>query len=252
MFVSDDKYCERKVMKRYFLATALILSACSEQPGQNAEQDAASPVIAASDIAVQSGEYTLDPNHATLVTQVLHLGLSNYAIRFPGIEGQLVLDTDKPEASSINLTVKMASATADYSGDFKATHPESEFDSWDAELSQGDKFFNSGTYSTATFKSTAVEKTGDATAKVTGDLTFLGQTQPVTLDVVFTGAGEHPFRKVPGVGINATGSFKRSLFGSAHLLGEGGGPDLVSDTVKITFNGEFLGAAPAAVDTPAS
>ncbi|MGH1560567.1 YceI family protein [Caulobacter segnis] len=34
-----------------------------------------------------------------------------------------------------------------------------------------------------TFKSTKVEKTGDTTAKVTGDLTIMGVTQPAVLDV---------------------------------------------------------------------
>jgi hypothetical protein len=43
-----------------------------------------------------------------------------------------------------------------------------------------------------TFKSTKVEKTGDTTAKVTGDMTIMGVTQPATLDVKLNKIGTAP------------------------------------------------------------
>ena len=60
-----------------------------------------------------------------------------------------------------------------------------------------------------TFVSTSVKKTGARTAKVTGDLTFLGQTRPVTLDATFNGEIErHPFANVPAIGFAAEGPFQ--------------------------------------------
>ncbi len=46
-----------------------------------------------------------------------------------------------------------------------------------------------------TFKSTAIEMTGDNTMNVTGDLTLHGVTQPVTLATEMTLNGEHPLGK---------------------------------------------------------
>ncbi|MNE38200.1 hypothetical protein D3C80_1320900 [compost metagenome] len=78
---------------------------------------------------------------------------------------------------------------------------------------------------------------------MTGDLTFLGVTKPVTLDATFGGEIEkHPFMQVPTIGFAAEGKFKRSDFGMPV------GP--VGDETTIRFDGEFLQqvapAAPAA------
>ena len=61
-----------------------------------------------------------------------------------------------------------------------------------------------------TFASTKVEKTGDNTAKVTGDVSLLGVTKPVTLDVNFYGEKPLPWdAKTLQAGFSARGSIKR-------------------------------------------
>ena len=62
------------------------------------------------------------------------------------------------------------------------------------------------------FVSTAVEVTGDNTAKVTGDLTLIGVTRPDTLDVTFNVEAPLPWNaNVLKSGFSATGSLIRAI-----------------------------------------
>ena len=59
-------------------------------------------------------------------------------------------------------------------------------------------------------------------------------TRPVTLDVTLNGAKEHPMRKIPALGFSATGSFKRSDFGSSALQGP------LGDEITVIIEAEFF------------
>jgi len=81
----------------------------------------------------------------------------------------------------------------DYSGDFKAAQKDSPYKTFDEQIARDNKFLNADKFSTVTFKSTKVAQTGE-TLKITGDLTFLGVTKPVTLLGNVVGSAEkHPF-----------------------------------------------------------
>ncbi len=64
-----------------------------------------------------------------------------------------------------------------------------------------------------TFTSNGIKKTGENTAKLSGDLTLLGVTKPVELDLTLNKAGAHPFNKKTVAGFTAIGTIKRSDFG---------------------------------------
>ena len=64
-----------------------------------------------------------------------------------------------------------------------------------------------------TFVATEIKTTGENTGTVTGDLTLLGVTKPITLDVTFNKSAPHPITKRPAVGFSATGTVKRTEFG---------------------------------------
>ena len=83
-----------------------------------------------------------------------------------------------------------------------------------------------------TFKSTAIEVTGDNTANITGDLTILGVTKPVTLNTVHNKSGKHPFSGKDTTGLSATATIKRSDFGMVYGL------PLVGDDVEIRIEVE--------------
>ena len=64
---------------------------------------------------------------------------------------------------------------------------------------------------------------GETSARVTGNLTLLGVTRPVTLDVVMNKMGEDPATKKMAAGFSATTRLKRSAFGmttAAALIGD--------------------------------
>ena len=68
--------------------------------------------------------------------------------------------------------------------------------------------------------------------KLHGDLTILGTTKPITLDLTLNQAGIHPMSEEPHVGFSATGSIKRSEFGMIY------GVPAVGDDVHIIIEVE--------------
>jgi polyisoprenoid-binding protein YceI len=177
---------------------------------------------------VPAGTYKLDPTHASLTWKVLHMGLANYTARFAKLDATLVFDPAKPEAAKLTASVDPTSIKTDY--------PNAAKVDFDKELVEGSKFFNANVAKTITFTSTAVKMTGAKTADVTGDLTFLGVTKPVTLKATFNGGlKEHPFAKKPAIGFSGTATIKRSEFGMSHLI------PIVADDVNLLLEAEFFG-----------
>ena len=186
---------------------------------------AAAPTSAQSaKIDAPAGEYVLDKTHASITWKVMHLGMSHYTARFTGFDMALVLDPATPTKSTISVTIDPRSVETDF------PFPEKEdFDKVIAE-----KFLMAGEHPTITFQSSFLKATGAKTGKLTGNLTLMGVTKPVTLDVKLNGAMVHPFRKIPVVGFSATGTFKRSDFGSTVLQGP------VGDEITVIIEAEFF------------
>ncbi|MEM7505682.1 MAG: YceI family protein, partial [Pseudomonadota bacterium] len=86
------------------------------------------------------------------------------------------------------------------------------------------------------FTANGGEVTGEGTGTVTGDLTLLGVTKPVTLDVTLNKTGPYPFgHKKKTMGISARGMVKRSDFGMTYALG-----GIVGDEVEIVIEMEAI------------
>ncbi len=217
------------------LAAASLIAACT-QTAPEPEAPAAAPITAT------AGEYKLDPNHASLEFHVGHLGASTYVARFTRFDASVRIDPANPASASISASVEPASVRTDYPGDYRAGHAQRPYTSWDDDLSNSPEFFNARQFASASFQSTSVESTGPRTARVTGDLTLLGQTRPVNFDATLVGdLAAHPFTQRPTIGLHALATFKRSEFGMTFLIE----PGLVGDEVTIEFNGEFQQAPPA-------
>jgi polyisoprenoid-binding protein YceI len=106
-----------------------------------------------------------------VVFSVNHLGYSRTrSANLRIIAASFTFDTEDPDqVECIEVTINTASIDL---ADQK----------WDDHL-KGADFFNVEKFPTMTFKSTKIEKTGDKTANITGDLTLLGVTKTVTLVV---------------------------------------------------------------------
>lgn len=148
--------------------------------------------------------YTMDMAHSAVVFNINHLGFSNMFGRFDQFDGDLNFDADNIENSSVNIVIDTESVNT-----FHGKRNE--------HLASPD-FFNAAEFPEMTFESTKITKTGDNTAKLEGDLTLLGVTKPVTLDLVVNKVGPHPFTQQPMAGFTATGTVKRSEFGMNYGL----------------------------------
>ena len=168
---------------------------------------------------VEAGTYTLDPNHTQVAFTVSHMGFSNYTGLFSGASGELTLDPKAAGASTLNVSVSVASVMT--------TSPK-----LDAELKSA-QWIDAAQFPVMTFVSTKVVPDGADKATVTGDLTLHGVTRPVVLRVTFVGAGTNPLNKKVTVGFEATGELKRSDFGVKTYV------PLIGDALHLTIAGAF-------------
>jgi len=162
--------------------------------------------------AVAAEKYTVDPHHAWATYLVAHRPGGNEMGNFEKITGEIVLDKADPSKSSVKIEIETASL-------------HTSFGQRDKDLSSPD-FFNVAEFPKMTFVSTKVEKTGDNTAKVTGDFTLLGVTKPVTLDATLVPEGPQPWdAKTLQAGFSARGAIKPTDFGMKKFGDYGFGPD---------------------------
>lgn len=224
-------------MKKFSLVliSLSLLAACGKPAEPPAAVAVAAPTPAPTvTIKAPAGSYKLDPYHSSLSFSLLHVGLAPYVARFTKTDATLELDPANLSASKVSATIDPTSVRTDFSGDFKATHEGSPYSSFDERVAQEDKFLNAGKFAQIKFESTAVEANGQDRLKVTGNLSFLGQTLPVTLDVTVTGSMEaHPWTKAGAVGFSASTTISRAAFGMTGMAGA------LGDAVTIQFNGEF-------------
>lgn len=162
--------------------------------------------------------YEFDQSHTQIMWRANHFGFSNPSGKFVTVTGSLVLDEEKPEASSVDVEI----ATNDIS---------TGIEKFDTHLKSVD-FFNVQKFPKATFKSDKVEVVGKDAAKVHGTLTLLGTSKPVILDVKKNKIGTNVFTQKKTAGFSAQTTIKRSDFGMNFGL-----PG-VSDEVNITIETE--------------
>ncbi len=163
--------------------------------------------------------YTFDKNHTNIVWSADHFGFSRPSGKWMDVDGKLTLDEQNPVNSKVEAVINIASLTTGLP----------KFD----EHLRNDDFFRAGTFPQAKFVSTRVEVTGEKTAKVYGDLTLLGQTRPVVLDVTLNKIGMNMISQKKTAGFSATTSIKRSDFGMNYAI-----PG-VSDQVDIAIETEL-------------
>lgn len=176
---------------------------------------------------VPSGKYQLDPAHTTVVWGVSHAGFSIYRGTFEGVDGVLTWDADKPTKSSLSISIDANSVDSPEA----VSHAGNDnFQQDIAKLAIG-----SETQPTITFTSRKLEKTGDTTGILYGDLSFNGKTGPVEMEVELVGSGD--FMGTPKMGFSGETTIDRTKWGSEQWTNFGIGTD-----VTITVQTEFAKA----------
>ena len=185
-------------MKKWIMATAVV-------------------ALAAAGAFAGTATWQIDPMHSSAQFSVRHLGISNVKGEFEKISGTVVLDDQDISKSSVSATIDASSINT-------------RVQKRDDDL-KSDKFFDVAKYPTMTFQSTKIWKTGDGTAKMTGNLTIHGVTKEVTFDV----AGPTAPVNMMGVrrGASATAKISRKDFGMTADAG------FVGDEITITLDIEM-------------
>lgn len=202
-------------MRFLLTTTAVAMLATSAFAAEEAKSDFVRDLSKA-----PAGTYELEKTHASITFKAMHMGLANYTMRFNDFDASIALDPAKPEASKLDVTIRPASLDAN--NPKMTAHTDNK------------DFFDVAKFPTITFKSTKIEKTGDHTGKVHGDLTLLGVTKPVVLDATFNNGGTHPYMKKYALGFSATTTILRSQFGMNY------GIPMVSDAIPVAIEAEFV------------
>jgi polyisoprenoid-binding protein YceI len=207
-------------MLRIVTAGALGLALVSAPALAQQAAPRPAPAAASKDpAAAAAGAYKLDPNHTSVIARIGHgNGFSYSTFRFGKTGGTLQWDPANIQNAKIEVTVDPKSIMTPVNGF--------------AEELSGDRFLNAAQFPEAKFVSTSIQRTGPTTGRVTGDLTLMGQTKPITMDVELIGAGPN-MRGVPTVGFSGRTKFKRSDFGFGAMA------PVIADEVELIIDTEF-------------
>jgi len=165
-------------------------------------------------------KYVYDPAHTQILFRVDHLGFSHPTGRFLKFSSGFTFAPVMAEQSHVDI-------------DMKADSIDLGRGTWD-DVMKGGNFLKTDKYPDITFASTKVVKTGPRTGTLTGNLTIVGVTKPVVLNVTYNRSGTHPYNKNYIAGFSATGKIKRSDFGINFGL-----PG-IGDTVELNIEVEGI------------
>jgi polyisoprenoid-binding protein YceI len=170
--------------------------------------------------------FVIDKAHSEAVFQVRHL-ITKVRGRFADFEGKIEFDEERPELSSVNVTIDAAS--------INTSEPDR-----DKHL-RSDDFFGVETHPTIIFKSTRVVKKSATSFEVVGNLTIHGVTKEVTLPVTYLGVAKDPWGK-ERAGFESEITINRKDFGLAWNAALETGGFLVGDEVKISLSIQAVAA----------
>lgn len=159
-----------------------------------------------------------DGAHSKVGFAISHLMISEVEGHF----GEFDITATADDAfSDPDFTVEIKTASIDTDNERRDTHLKS------------DDFFAAESHPAITFKTTALEKTGEKTFKLTGDLSMNGVTKPVNLEGKLNGIITDQRSQKLKAGLKLTGTIDRKDFGV------GSKPFPVGDEVDMTINLEM-------------
>lgn len=172
-----------------------------------------------SDLNALNGTYVIDPAHSEIGFVARHAMVTKVRGSFKEFEGTATTGENLAGAT-IDLTINVASVdtrSADRDGHLKSAD-----------------FFDVEKYPSITFKSTDIEADGSDLV-VTGDLTIMETTKPVTVEFEYNGAAVDPFGN-ERIGFEGKTVVNRKDFGLTWNAALEAGGVLVSDKVTLTFD----------------
>jgi len=154
--------------------------------------------ICAAALPAQANTYSIDPTHTSVHFEVPHFGTSTSRGRFDRKEGTVTFDR-AAKAGKVEITIETASV-------------DTGTDAFDQNL-RGKDFLNADQYPTAKFIGDRFVFKGDKVDEVTGTLTLLGKTQPVTLKATNFNCYLNPLLRREVCGGDFSATISRSQWG---------------------------------------
>ncbi|MBI5345315.1 MAG: YceI family protein [Deltaproteobacteria bacterium] len=141
-------------------------------------------ILALSSAAFAAESFTVDPKHTFPGFEVNHMGLSTQRGRFNASSGKITLDR---AGKTGTVDIEIDAGTVNTGLPALEKHLRSE------------DFFNVEKYPKITFKSNRMDFEEGAPKSIHGELTLLGITKPVTLQVSSFNCRVHPINKIYAV-----------------------------------------------------
>jgi polyisoprenoid-binding protein YceI len=172
--------------------------------------------------------WTLDLSHSSITFSVRHMMIANVRGSFSKFDATVSADPTDPTTAKATITIDVSSV-------------DTKDEGRDGHLKSPD-FFNVEKYPNMVFNLNKVTPKGDGEYEISGDLTIVGVTKPITLTGEISGPAKDPWGNEK-MAVSATGSIIRSEFGLSWNAALEAGGVLVSDTVKINIELEFTKAS---------
>lgn len=171
---------------------------------------------------MENTKWVIDPTHSELEFKVRHLMISNVKGQFKEFTG--VIEGEDFLNSQIHASVQADSIFTNNTDR-------------DNHLRSAD-FFDVDNHKEITFKSSSLEKVDDDEYKLKGELTILGVSKDVVLDVEYGGRITDPYGN-DKIAFSLKGKINRKDFGLNWNTALEAGGVMVSDEVKINAELQF-------------
>lgn len=148
--------------------------------------------LPASAVAMERYQIDIRGQHAFIQFRIPHLGFSWLYGRFNDFDGEFTFDPEAPANSSVHIRVNTTSIDTNH--ERRDDHLRNE------------DFLTVEEHPVAEFVSTAFIPLGEDRYRLEGDLSFLGKTGAISIDVEQIGAGQDPW-----------GGFRRGFEGTTRL-----------------------------------
>lgn len=163
--------------------------------------------------------WNLDTAHSEIGFSVKHMMISKAKGTFDNFSATIEADVDDLTNSKLEIKIDTGSINTRQEGR-------------DEHLRSAD-FFDVENHPNITFVATDIKKKSGNNYDVTGDLTMLGTTKPVTFDIAFEGQSKDPMSGNTVAGFSGETTISRKEFGLTWNAAVETGGVLVGDDVKV-------------------
>lgn len=179
--------------------------------------------LAAGCAQAEPADWEIDPAHFSIGFDIGHAGYQQQLGLFLDASGSFRYDPETRELSTGRVEVQADSIFTN--------HEERD------DHVRGEDFLDSANHPVIVFEATGYTPRGDNGGALSGDLTLLGQTHPVELDVTINKHADYPFgHRRETLGISADTVIQRSRWGMDYGVAD----NLVGDEVTLRFEFEAL------------